>query len=140
MIALARLLMLKIVLTLAIWCVPLLLFPPELLRMLGFPVPEPILFLRLLGVAYVALVVGYAFGWRETRRGSYPSVVVWIGIVSNGGACLLLLIAAIHGAWADWAGIAPVLMWGSLVGTGAISIGLVLLGPFAIGRAPTGGH
>jgi hypothetical protein len=127
--ALSRLLALKIALTLAVWCVPLLLFPPGWLAALGFPLPEPLLFLRLLGMAYLALVLGYAFGLGAARRGTYPAAVVWVGIVSNGGACLLLALAALAGTWASWGAIAPALMWASLFGTGAIAAGLVWLGP-----------
>ena len=126
--ALARLLLLKIVLTLSVWCVPLLLFPAQWLQALGFPVPQPILFLRLLGFAYAALVLGYALGWRAARRGEYPASAVSVGIVSNGGACVLLLFAALDRAWAEWGAVAQAIMWGSLFGTGLISVGLAALG------------
>ncbi len=127
--ALSQVLVAKIVLTVSAWCVPLLLFPAPLLERLGFPVPEPTLFLRLLGVAYTALVVGYGFGLHASRRGEYPTGVVWVGIVSNGGACVLLCGAALLGAWADWGAFARLVMWGSLVGTGGITAGLVAYGP-----------
>jgi len=126
---LSKILAAKIVLTVAVWCIPLLLFPAEWLRRLGFPVPEPQLFLRLLGMAYTALVVGYCFGLKASNRGEYPAGVVWVGIVSNGGAFMLLAIAAVLGAWAAWGTIAQTIMWGSLLGTGAIAAGLAWFGP-----------
>jgi hypothetical protein len=119
----------KIVLTVAVWCVPLLLFPESLLLRMGFPVPEPELFLRLLGMAYGALVVGYGFGLRSAKQGQYPAGTVWVGIVSNGGACLILTVAAVSGSWVAWGDVARWVMWGSLVGTGAITAGLVVFGP-----------
>ena len=126
---LSKILAFKIALTVAVWCVPMLLFPAAWLQSLGFPVPEPQLFLRLLGMAYTALVVGYAFGLRATIQGTYPTGVVWVGIVSNGGAFLLLAGAAVLGAWAAWGTIAQAIMWGSLLGTGAITAGLIRFGP-----------
>jgi len=125
---------LKIVLTAAVWCVPMLLFPPDVLRALGFPVPEPLLFVRLLGMAYVALLVGYGLGLRDARAGRYPATVVWMGLVSNGGACLLLLVAACVGTWAPWGAFARAVMWGSLFGTAAITAGLAWFGPRLDGK------
>jgi hypothetical protein len=98
------------------------------LRMIGFPVPEPLLFLRLLGMAYVALVVAYAFGLRDVLRGAYPGAVVWVGIVSNGGAFALLLIAAMAGVLDMWGERARILMWMSLLGTFSIAAALVWFG------------
>lgn len=138
--ALAQVLAVKIALTLSAWCVPLLLFPKPLLLWLGFPVPEPALFLRLLGMAYVALIVAYGFGLQAARRGEYPAGVVWVGVVSNGGACLLLGYFAWLDAWSDWGGFAQLVMWTSLLGTGAIAAALVkfgLLAQYGAGAAAT---
>jgi hypothetical protein len=134
---LTRILAIKITLTVIVWCIPLLLFPTRLLLSLGFPVPEPQIFLRLLGMAYTALVVGYGFGLRASSRGSYPAGVVWVGIVSNGGACLLLAVGAMLGVWDSWGVVARAIMWSSLLGTGAIAVGLVVFGPCRsmLGRA-----
>jgi hypothetical protein len=126
---LSAILVAKIVLTLAVWCVPLLLFPASWLSALGFPLPEPLLFLRLLGMAYAALVVGYWFGLQAARRGEYPRDVVWVGIVSNGGAFVMLAIAAVAGTWSSWGIVANALMWASLAGTGAIAAALAWFGP-----------
>ncbi len=127
--SLSHVLVAKIALTVAAWCVPLFLFSASWLEGLGFPVPKPEIFLRLLGMAYTALVVGYAFGLHAARRGEYPHGVVWVGIVSNGGACAMLCAAAIVGVWSEWGVLARVVMWGSLVGTGGITAGLVAFGP-----------
>lgn len=126
--ALSRILITKIVLTSLVWCIPLLFFPAAWLKLLGFPVPEPLLFLRLLGMAYVALVVGYGFGLRDALRNQYPKTIVWVGVASNGGACALLAIAALTQVWNSWGMIAQAIMWGSLFCTAAITPGLVWFG------------
>lgn len=110
-------------------CVPLMLVPASGLQSLGFPVPEPIIFLRLLGMAYAALIVGYVFGRSNAKAGIYPGTAVWVGIVSNGGAALLLSVAALQGTWSTWGVFAQALMWGSLVCLTGITVGLIALGP-----------
>jgi hypothetical protein len=125
---LARVLTVKIILTVAAWCVPLVLFPVSLLSWLGFVVPEPIVFVRLLGTAYAALVVCYCFGLRSELRGEPPLAVVWVGVVSNGGACVVLGSFGVLGAWSGWGPFAQLVMWASFVGTGGITAGLVVFG------------
>lgn len=128
---LSKVLVVKIAMTVLVWCIPLLLFPVSLLQVLGFVVPEPHLFLRLLGMAYVALVVGYAFSLQSSLRGEYPRSGVWVGIVSNGGAFILLLVGAAGAVWASWGVFAQAVMWLSLAGTGAVTAGLTVFGPLA---------
>lgn len=120
----------KIAFTVVGACVPLLLLSESSLQWLGFDVPQPILFLRLLGMAYAALIVGYAFGLRDARQGIYPVQAIWVGIVSNGGAALMLSFAALNGAWAQWGALAQLLMWGSLICLTGITAGLISFGPF----------
>ncbi len=62
---------LKIVVTLVLWfLVPSL--PPSWLKTLGIPeMGSTFIFLRLLGVAYGALLVGYVFGLRDALRDIY---------------------------------------------------------------------
>ncbi|PTU30203.1 hypothetical protein [Stenotrophobium rhamnosiphilum] len=120
----------KIVFTIVGACVPLLLLPASALQWIGFDVPQPILFLRMLGMAYAALIVGYAFGLRDAKRGIYPAQAVWVGIFSNGGAALILSFAALNGTWAHWGAMAQMLMWGSLISLTGITAGLISFGPF----------
>ena len=124
---LERVLMAKIVVTVFVWVLPLLLLPAEILVLLGFPLPEPAVFLRLLGIAYAALVVGYALGLRQARRKAYPAEAVYVGIVSNGGAAVVLAIAALSGSWSAWGPLARVYMWFSLFAVTAITLGLILM-------------
>jgi hypothetical protein len=122
-------LVVKMLLTAFAWVVPLLMFPTTLLEALGFPEPEPVIFLRLLGVAYAALLVGYWRGWRRACAGEYPVDTVWVGIVSNGGATLLLSISAALGSWSEWGAFASLYMWLSLVGVALVTTGLIVEGP-----------
>ena len=133
---LSRVLILKIGITIAFWFIPLLFVPIRLLHEhLGFPdLGSAAIFIRLLGMAYGSLVVGYGFGLIEARHGRYPRSTVWVGIASNGGACLLLSIGAWQHAWDTWTCWAPYFMWASLVATGLITAGLIAFGP--CGRHP----
>ncbi len=106
----------KIIITIVAWCIPALLFPVSLLSKLGFPAPDPIIYIRLLGMACVALVVGYWFGLVAVRRGEYPEAPVWVGIVSNGGAAIILALYGFSGYWQNWGSFAQFMMWGSLLG------------------------
>lgn len=126
--SLSKVLVFKIAFTITAACIPLLLFPSSLLQWLGFSVPEPIIFLRLLGMAYAALIVGYAFGLRASLQGLYPMSVIWVGIVSNSGAALMFAVAAFQNVWGSWGVIAQVIMWGSLLSVSIITIGLVTFG------------
>ncbi len=125
---LAAVLRVKIVLTLLLWCLPLLAFPASWFAWMGMPEPQPVLFLRLLGAAFFALVVGYVLGLRELNRGNDVRNVVWVGIVSNGSAFLILLSAGANGAWEEWGILAWLSMWGSVLGTASITLGLVVAG------------
>jgi len=112
-----------------ILCFGLLLLPTSFLETAGFPTCPSAIFLRLLGVAYGALLVGYVLGLIQTLHGRYPRDTVWPGIVSNGGAFFILSIGAFQGTWAAWGSLARIAMWISLVATGLISAGLIVFGP-----------
>ena len=126
MAGLERVLQAKIVITVCVWALPLLLLPANLYVSLGFPSPEPAVFLRLLGTAYAALVVGYAHGLMRARRREYPVEAVSVGIVSNGGAAVVLGLAALSGSWSAWGVLARLYMWFSLFAVTAIALGLIV--------------
>lgn len=87
---LSLLLIAKIGLTAVFVAAPLMLLPKAALeRSLGVAAPTPKLF-RLYGVAVAALLVGYAFGIPAAEAGRFPWGVVCMGVVSNGGASVLL--------------------------------------------------
>ena len=126
----------KIIITISAWALPLLLFPIELLVFLGFPEPQPEIFIRLLGTAYSALVVGYLIGYQKSKSDSYPFEAVWVGIVSNGGATIVLSIAAFYGSWLSWGTFAQFYMWLSLLSVALITAGLIYYGPCRTDNGP----
>uniref|UniRef100_A0A0G4G038 Uncharacterized protein n=1 Tax=Chromera velia CCMP2878 TaxID=1169474 RepID=A0A0G4G038_9ALVE len=82
---------LKIGGTLVFATIPVLLFPRFLIKKLLGRVPEPILYFRLLGWAWVALLVGYTEGLvRLLSYNEWPDWTLRMGIVSNGGATCIV--------------------------------------------------
>lgn len=81
----------KIFVTATLWASPLLLFPVSAFETLMGQAPEPISYARLLGVAYLALIVNYVGGYMLARRHIAPWITLFTGIVSNGGGLLMLL-------------------------------------------------
>lgn len=89
---LAAILSVKIVVTALASAIPFLILPPARLAALtGAGVGAAPLF-RLYGVAIAALLVGYASGFWLMAQGVFPWGVVSMGIVSNGGATLALVL------------------------------------------------
>ncbi len=126
--ALSKVLLFKILATVIIWCIPLLCFPGAVLESIGLPPHPTYMFLRLLGWAYLALCVGYSFAFIESMKGRRLMSAIWAGIVSNGGACLLLLFHGAMGEWKGWGLGAQVILWGSTVATACITSGLYVWG------------
>ncbi len=125
---LSRVFIFKIVATIVVWCVPLILMPASWLEALGFPRQETYMFVRMLGWAYLALCVGYWFGLQAALQGRRAMGPIWVGIVSNGGACLYLLYYGVAGSWTSWGMPVQVIGWGSVVATALITIGLFVYG------------
>lgn len=120
----------KILLTFALWSLPLLMFPVAWLTALGFPNPgDSIVFVRLLGAAYLSLDVSYVLGYRDLGDQKDIGNVIAVGVVSNGLACCILLILGILGRWHDWGIWARAFMWGSVIATGLITAGLIVYMP-----------
>jgi hypothetical protein len=125
---LAWIFIVKIVITMLLWCTPFLFLPESTLAGIGIPEPINIVFIRLLAMSYIALVVGYIFGLKSTLSGGYPIEIIWIGIVSNGGACLLLLTYGFLNTWSSWGFYMQLAMWFSAIATASITLGLVITG------------
>ncbi|MEM1112245.1 MAG: hypothetical protein AAGI11_10090 [Pseudomonadota bacterium] len=89
------------------------------------------MFVRMLGWAYLALCVGYAFGLSASLQGERLRGPIWVGIVSNGGACLLLLYYGVQGTWSDWGAFVQFTAWSSTAATALITAGLLRYGVFA---------
>ena len=130
---LASIIAAKIALTAVFWVAMPLLATSGFLHKLGFPNPDSIgLFLKLLGVAYLSLLVSYVDGFRDARRGMYPRQTVTIGMVSNGGAFVVLSAGAVLDVWGSWGPWAQGYLWLSLLATGLFTAGLVRCGPFEV--------
>ncbi len=124
MISLANVFRIKIAATLLLWCAPLMLAPGFLLTALGLPEQENYMFIRLLGWAYLSLCVGYWFGLNEALAGRYAPGPVWVGILSNGGACAYLLYFGLTGTWSSWGFLMQATFWFSIVATALLALGL----------------
>ena len=124
----------KIVATIAFWSAPLILLPGATLAALGFPEQPSYMFVKMLGWAYVALCVGYWFGLRASLAGKRLMPPIYVGIVSNGGACLYLLWYGLSGTWQDWGAFIQFVGWSSVAATAVITAGLVRYGVF--GKEP----
>lgn len=111
--SLSRLLTLKVSITFLFWCFPLLTFPASWFTALGVPAPAPMVFARLLGAAYMALIIGYLFGIRELRHNRYPVQAVWMGIGSNGSASFLLTYYALIGSFQTWSTLGQIFIFAS---------------------------
>ncbi|MEM9618267.1 MAG: hypothetical protein AAF936_09935 [Pseudomonadota bacterium] len=89
---LSTLLIVKIAVTTALIAAPFLLAPrPVLAKRMGVETNTSAMF-RLYGVAMAALLVGYGFGIVAAQAGVFPWGVVAVGLVSNGGAFIALLV------------------------------------------------
>jgi len=122
---LSRVFIFKISATVLVWCLPMLLFPSSVLIALGMtPQPNDFMFIRMLGWAYLALCVGYGFGLRASLHGLRALGPIWVGIVSNGGACALMLYFGATGAWAEMSAAVQFILWSSAAATAAITAGL----------------
>lgn len=119
-------LIVKIVFTAIFWSLPLLLFPKRAANLLGMPAPQPVLFAHLLGAAFLALLAGYTLGLLDLSQNKGADNTVWVGIISNGSAFLLLLMFA--GQWSKWGTRAAVYLWVSTAVTLLITLGLVVFG------------
>lgn len=123
----------KIIMTLLVWSTPLLLPDPllNLITRLLFGVDfEPKIFFHLLGVAFLALVVGYYAGITRLQAGKDMVHIVWVGIVSNGLITCLLIFYGLIGSYQEWLLTGQIYMWGSALLTGFITVGLLKTGIF----------
>ena len=121
------LLWIKIVGTLLFAALPLLLVPEPLYLWLGFPPQPTLLFLRLYGLSTLALLVGYHGGIELARAGQFPRGVLRMGLVSNGGQGLAILIAGVAGTCASWGWMAQAMIYGLGLFILAIAAAIVVL-------------
>lgn len=87
----ALVLALKIAVSLAVICAPLLLAPgPRLAARTGLD-ERALPWLRLYGVAIAALVTAYASAFWTLADGRFPWGIVAMGVVSNAGGALAMI-------------------------------------------------
>ncbi len=132
---LSKVFVFKIAATIFVWCLPLLLAPASWIEAAGFPKQDTYMFVRMLGWAYLALCVGYCFGLMASLEGKRAPGPIWVGVVSNGGACLYLTWYGASGTWADWGILVQAIGWGSVAATLAITLGLLIFGVWGEGEA-----
>jgi hypothetical protein len=123
----------KISLTLVFWSLLPLLLPPSWLELLGLPQQSSYVFIKLYGMAALSLVVGYGFGLRESwplqnKKPRRAMGVIWVGIVSNAGSSLILLLYGLSGAWNTWGTFLQWGLWFSIIATGVITMSLIIFG------------
>ena len=121
---LVRIYLVKVVLTVAVWCGPLLVVPEVVAAAVGIEGIPALFLLRLLGWAYLALCVGYVFGLQAAWRAERRHGPLWAGIVSTGGACVLLSMIVVSGTHGPWAWQAQAIVFLSAAATALITIGL----------------
>ena len=89
---LSVLLLIKIFGTLFTVALPFILFSSSRIEALsGFKSADKTLY-RLYGVAILALLVGYSGGYVQAQAGVFPLGIVLMGLVSNAGAVLVLIL------------------------------------------------
>lgn len=83
----------KIIVTIFLWAFPLIIIPSRwFCKFLFIDVGQNAFFIRLLGVAYLALIIGYLAGMSELKKGIFPKKIIYMGIVSNAGASITITI------------------------------------------------
>jgi hypothetical protein len=91
---LRRVLFVKTVITILVWGLPALIGPLSFLAMLGIPIPEDPIYLRLFGGACTAWGVAYWFAYKDPLRNV---AIVKAGLVDNALPTLLILFLGITG-------------------------------------------
>lgn len=103
----------------------MLFLPHNLMVRYRLPVAEPILFMRLLGTAYLGLSTMYAFGLTRAYRGDDVTDVVVIGLVCNGMAAAIVWRYALGGMFAGWSSFSRGFTYASGLVLTALTLGLL---------------
>ncbi len=75
---------------------PLLVFPSPMIAGILKLEGEAIAWMRLYGVAVLALLVGYSFGFSQITGPELPIGILCMGIVSNGLGCMVLVATGLY--------------------------------------------
>ncbi len=106
----------------------MLFLPHALMVRYRLPIAEPILFVRLLGGAYLALTMVYGFGLLGAYRGHDVIGVVVIGLISNGLAAAIIWRYALRGLYAEWSRPTRWFIYSSGAVTTALALALLVVG------------
>ena len=88
LVKLRKVLLIKVILTVILWAIPSLFAPPLILEFFGLPTADLII-LRIFGAVLIAMSVAYWFAYKDPLRNL---AVIWMAIVYNGLAALVILI------------------------------------------------
>jgi len=114
----------KIIFTFFIWSLPLLLFWPNLFVCLGFPLPVPMLFVKLLGVTFFALGINYIFALQQAYQGEIYKPTLIVGFISNFMASVFIFYYEFVGTYTLWENFAKIFIRFSGITTLIISCSL----------------
>jgi hypothetical protein len=117
---LKRVLLLKVIMTLAVWALPTLLGPPAFLALFGIKVSNDPVFLRLFGAVLVAFGVAYWYAYRDPVRNV---AIVKAGVVDNGLVTLAIVVLGMTVGNLGW------FIWVSAVLTALFCIAFLVLMP-----------
>lgn len=117
---LRRVLIVKVVITIAVWGLPALLGPLSLLSVLGLPIPQDPIYLRLFGGAATAWGVAYWYAYRDPRRNV---AMLKAGLVDNALPTLVIVLLGLLGR------ISSAFLWLSAFLTGFFFLAFLLLMP-----------
>jgi hypothetical protein len=117
---LRRVLLVKVVITIFVWGLPALLGPMSLLAILGIPVPQDPIYLRLFGGAATAWGVAYWYAYRDPQRNA---AILKAGLVDNALPTLVIVLLGLLGR------ISSIFLWLSALLTGLFFLAFLLLMP-----------
>ncbi len=117
---LRRVLFVKTLITILVWGLPALLAPLSLLALLGIPIPEDPIYLRLFGGAATAWGVAYWFAYRDPLRNA---AIIKAGLVDNALPTLVIVFLTVT------SGLSSVFIWISALLTATFFVLFLLLMP-----------
>jgi hypothetical protein len=117
---LRRVLFLKVLITIFMWGLPALLAPLSLLALLGVPIPDDPIYLRLFGGACTAWGVAYAYAYRDPLRNV---AMLKAGLVDNALPTLVIVLLGLTGR------ISSAFLWGSALLTSLFFVSFLVLMP-----------
>ena len=88
LVKLRKVLLLKVILTVILWAIPSLVAPPLILEFFGLPTAD-LTILRIFGAVLLSMSFAYWFAYKDPLRNL---AVIWMAIVYNGLAALVILI------------------------------------------------